>query len=135
MSTQHTQNWQAMPTVWELPLFRALCKNSNCGWLLVLGSFGAREKWHLGAKRNRQFGSPLSPPLCVLISAPVTSSLSTPSFNWIFTVGKPRGMCRLDETHSPNAFIVGFTLLAKLTFLSKERAHDRCQEMEIYILL
>lgn len=28
-------------------------------------------------------------------------------------------MCRLDEIHSPNAFIVGFlyTLLAKLTFL------------------
>lgn len=44
-------------------------------------------------------------------------------------------MCRLDEIHSPNAFIVGFTLLAKLTFLSKERAHVRCQEMEIYILL
>lgn len=44
-------------------------------------------------------------------------------------------MCRLDEIYSPNAFIVGFTLLAKLTFLSKERAHVRCQEMEIYILL
>lgn len=60
----------------------------------------------------------------------------TPSCNWISTVEKKGvAMCRLDEIHSPNAFIVGFTLLAKLTFLSKERAHVRCQEMEIYILL
>ena len=68
--------------------------------------------------------------------SPATSPLSTPSLSWISTVGKKGvGMCRLDEIHSPNAFIVGFTLLAKLTFLSKERAHVRCQEMEIYILL
>lgn len=72
----------------------------------------------------------------VLISSPATSPLSTPGLNWISTVRKKGvGMCRLDEIHSPNAFIVGFTLLAKLTFLSKERAHVRCQEMEIYILL
>ena len=71
----------------------------------------------------------------VLISSPVTSPFSTPGCDCIPTEGKKGvGMCRLDEIHSPNAFIVGFTLLAKLTFLSKERAHVRCQEMEIYIL-
>ena len=71
----------------------------------------------------------------VLISSPVTSPFSTPGRDCIPTEGKKGvGMCRLDENHSPNAFIVGFTLLAKLTFLSKERAHVRCQEMEIYIL-
>lgn len=62
--------------------------------------------------------------------------MRTLSLNWIYMVGKKEvGMCRLDEIHSPNAFIVGFTLLAKLTFLSKERVLVRCQEMEIYILL
>lgn len=71
----------------------------------------------------------------VLISSPVASPFSTPGHDCISTEGKKGvGMCRLDEIHSPNAFIVGFTLLAKLTFLSKERAHVRCQEMEIYIL-
>lgn len=122
-------------------------QNSNCGWLLVLGSFWARENssWEPKEIGNLEVQYLLSWPLLpfsaspVLISAPVTSS-SAPQISTGFHsrkdgVGGECAMCRLDEIHSPNAFIVGFTLLAKLTFLSKERAHVRCQEIEIYILL
>lgn len=127
-----------------LPLFRALCKTAIVVGFLCWAVLGQEKVVTEGQKKTGalgiQFPLPSSLPSFaasrVLISSPATSPLSTPNRNWISTVEKKGvGMCRLDEIHSPNAFIVGFTLLAKLTFLSKERAHVGCQEMEIYILL
>lgn len=128
----------------EAAIFQALCKTAIVVGFLSWAVLRQEKMVIESQKKTENLGVQFPLPqlltllfsVCVLISSPVTSPLSTPSRHWIFTVGKKGvGMCRLDEIHGPNAFIVGLTLLAKLTFLSKERAHVRCQEMEIYILL